>query len=669
MKIYSDTLLWHFTLTPLPNSALSMKTAPYGAWQSPITTDLIVAASIGLGTPTFHDDLLYWVESRPQEAGRNVLVGRDRSGQRRDVNPAPFNIRTRVHEYGGDAWLLHGAVAYFVNFSDQQVYKVALQAGAEPVQLTHLEHLRFANGTVDARRDRVIYVVEDHSEQGEAVNFIGAVSLIDGSLTRLADGHDFFSSPNLSNDGNQLAFMSWDHPDMPWDESVIWKADVLEDGTLGGRVKIAGGRTAGQKISVQQPRFSPDGNLFYISDESGWWNIYSETASQPVLAMNAEFGSPHWGFGLCSYRFEDNDTIVTLYLENNISRLARLDLVSGELTHIPVPRSSLGGLSKNTDNCLAMIVASELSFAEIVLVDGSSGDIKETIAQATVVDVDTHYYSSPQTIVYPTAGNDEAHAFYYPPHNPDYEAPADTSPPLVVMFHGGPTGATSNILSLRTQYWTTRGFAVLDVNYRGSTGYGRGYRDKLLGGWGIVDVEDAVAGAQYLVSQGKANAEQLAIRGGSAGGYTALAAVTFTDVFRAGASYYGISDLEALAKDTHKFEARYCDNLIGRYPQDIAIYKARSPIHHTDQLNAACIFFQGLEDQVVPPNQAEMMVEVLRNKGLPVAYVPFAGEQHGFRQAKNIKRSLELEYFFYASVFGFTPADAIEPIQIENLAP
>lgn len=646
-----------------------MKTAPYGAWQSPITTDLIVAGSIGLSTPTFHDGLLYWVESRPQEAGRNVLVQRDATGQLRDVNPAPFNIRTRVHEYGGDGWLLHETAAYFVNFSDQQVYKVALQAGAEPVQLTHLEHSRFANGTVDADRNRIIYVVEDHSEQGEAVNFIGAVSLIDGSLTRLVEGHDFFSSPVLSGDGNQLAFMSWDHPDMPWDESVIWKTDVLDDGTLGNGAKVAGGRTAGQKISVQQPRFSPDGTLFYISDESGWWNIYNESASKPVLAMSAEFGSPHWGFGLCSYQFEDNDTIVTFYLENNVSKLARLDLATGELAHIPVPRSSLGGLSKNDDNCFAMIAASEQSFAEIVWVDASSGAIRESIAQATAVDVDTSYYSSPQTIVYPTAGNDEAHAFYYPPHNPDYAAPTDTSPPLVVMFHGGPTGATSNILSLRTQYWTTRGFAVLDVNYRGSTGYGRAYRDKLLGGWGVVDVEDAMAGAQYLVSQGKADAAQLAIRGGSAGGYTALAAVTFTNVFSAGASHYGISDLEALVQDTHKFESRYTDSLIGRYPQDIAIYKARSPIHHTDQLNAACIFFQGLEDQVVPPNQAEMMVEVLRNKGLPVAYVPFEGEQHGFRQAKNIKRSLELEYFFYASVFGFTPADDIEPIRIENLTP
>ena len=658
-----------------------MKTAPYGAWQSPVTTDLIVAGSIGLSTPTFHDGLLYWVESRPQEAGRNVLVQRDGTGQQNDINPTPFNIRTRVHEYGGDAWLLHDGVAYFINFSDQQVYTVALQAGAEPKQLTHLEHLRFANGTVDARRNRIIYVVEDHSEQGEAVNFIGAVSLSDGSLTRLADGHDFFSAPALSRDGNQLAFMCWDHPDMPWDESVIWKADVLDDGSLDDNVKIAGGRVAEQKISVQQPRFSPDGTLFYISDDSGWWNIYSEQGSKPVLAMSAEFGSPHWGFGLCSYQFEtqsdnqleaqlENDpTIIAFYLDNNVSKLARIALTSGSLTHIPVPRSSLGGLSRNDDNCLAMLVASETRFAEIVLVDADSGEIKQTITQSTVVDVDTDYYSTPQTIVYPTAGNDDAHAFYYPPHNPDYRAPDDTSPPLIVMFHGGPTGATSNILSLQKQYWTTRGFAVLDVNYRGSTGYGRAYRDKLLLGWGIVDVEDAVAGAQYLVSQGKADAKQLAIRGGSAGGYTALAAVTFTDVFSAGASYYGISDLEALAEDTHKFESRYVDSLIGRYPQDIAIYNARSPIHHTEQLNAACIFFQGLEDQVVPPNQAEMMVEVLRDKGLPVAYVPFEGEQHGFRQAENIKRSLELEYFFYASVFGFTPADAIEPIVIENLTP
>jgi dipeptidyl aminopeptidase/acylaminoacyl peptidase len=649
-----------------------MKTTPYGAWQSPITTDLIVAGSIGLGTPTFHLSKMYWIESRPQEAGRNVLVQRDEHGHCRDVNPSPFNIRTRVHEYGGDAWLLYESDAYFVNFADQQVYKVSLEAEAAaeaaPEQLTFESHLRFANGTVDTIRQRIIYVIEDHSGDGEASNTLGAVSLSNGSVSQLIRGHDFFSSPSLSADGQQLAYMTWDHPDMPWDESIIWKTSLSAEGDLDSPTKVAGGKLQGKKVSVQQPRFSPDGTLFYISDETGWWNIHREGYAEPVVACEAEFGSPHWGFGLCSYLFDDHNTIRTLYLENNVSKLARLDIATGVLRPIAVPRSSLAGLSQ-VGHQLAMNVASYDRFSEIVLVDGTTGEILETIASATTIDVSADNFSIPQTITYPTAVKDEAHAFYYPPHNPGYTAPDGTYPPLVVMFHGGPTGATSNILSLRTQYWTTRGFAVLDVNYRGSTGYGRAYRDKLLGQWGIVDVEDAVAGAQFLAERGKADINQLAIRGGSAGGYTVLAAITFTDVFSAGASHYGISDLEALAQDTHKFESRYLDSMIGRYPEDIDIYRARSPIHHTDQLNAACIFFQGLEDQVVPPNQAEMMVDVLRAKGLPVAYVPFAGEQHGFRQAQNIKRSLELEYYFYARVFGFEPADAIDPVKIDNLTP
>ena len=643
--------------------------APFGSWKSPITSDLIVADVVGISSPTWHRGELLWIESRPQESGRNVLVRRGNDGSERDINPAPFNIRTRVHEYGGGAWLLHNGAVFFSNFSDQHLYRQGLDE-ATPTQLTHDDGLRFANGCVDEDRNRIVCVIEDHRGEGEAENFIGAIDLLSGDVTELSKGHDFYAAPVISPNGKQLSFMSWDHPDMPWDETIIWLTTLNEAGMPTELCQVAGGKDGEQKISAQQPLFSPTGELFFISDVSGWWNLYRQSSAQSICPMNAEFGGPHWGFGLHSYDFLNDSQIVCNYGTGNVDQLAVLDTETGNLNNLDLPYSDLGGVSLNGQT-LTTGAASPTTFPELITVDLETGK-HAVFKQSTTLTLDSAYYSVPETITFPTANEQIAHGFYYPPTNKDYTGTVEDknsqdAPPLVVMMHGGPTGATHSVLNLRTQFWTSRGFAVLDLNYRGSTGYGRDYRDKLIRQWGIVDVEDAVHGAEYLVQQRKADEDKLAIRGGSAGGYTTLSALTFTNTFKAGASHFGVGDLEALAKDTHKFESRYLDSIIGSYPDEIEIYHARSPIHHVDQMASPCIFFQGLEDKVVPPNQAETMVEALTEKGVPVAYVPFEGEQHGFRIAENIKRCMDLELYFYARVFGFSPADQIKPIAIVNL--
>ncbi len=652
--------------------------APFGSWKSPMTSDLIVAQSIGISGPCYHQDAdgnesMFWLESRPQEDGRNVLVRRDKSGVERDINSSPFNIRTRVHEYGGGAYALYNDMVIFSNFSDQQLH-IQHFADEQPRQLTDTPDLRFANGVIDASRHRLITVIEDHSSMGqEPENKLGSVDIVSGEVSILIRGHDFFSSPILNAEANQLAWITWDHPNMPWDESILWLADIDETGLLINIHQVAGGQIDGKKISVQQPCFSPSGDLHFISDKTGWWNIYclnentSPVTEVSVCKRDAEFGLPHWVFGLETYAFLSASQIICICSEKNEDRLAILDLSAGKLEDISQPYSGIDGLSLDAARQqVTFMGASPTEFPGIITLNIDTHE-STTIKKTTVLDIDDGYLSTPRTIEFPTSNNETAHAFFYPPANKDYQAPAEERPPLIVMVHGGPTGATHNVLNLRTQYWTSRGFAILDVNYRGSTGYGRQYRDKLLNGWGIVDVEDTVSGCHFLGANDLVDMERLAIRGGSAGGYTALSALTFTDTFKAGASHFGVSDLEALAKDTHKFESRYLDGIVGPYPDALSIYHDRSPIHHVDKLSSACIFFQGLEDKVVPPAQAIMMVDALKEKGIPVAYVPFEGEQHGFRRAANIKRCLDLELFFYAKIFGFSTADQIEPIDIMNL--
>jgi dipeptidyl aminopeptidase/acylaminoacyl peptidase len=523
---------------------------------------------------------------------------------------------------------------------------------------------RYADCEIDTARRRLICVREDHTESGaEPVNTLVSVPLEGGRPEIVARGHDFFSSPRLRPDGKQLVWLSWDHPNMPWDGTDLWLADVGDDGSIGQPRKVAGGR----RESIFQPEWSPDGVLHFVSDRTGWWNIYraGEGPAVNLAEMSAEFGFPQWIFGMSTYSFASPDRIICAYGERGLRHLASLDIASGRVEVLEPPYADIEGLRATGKHAVYAAGTHEEPMA-IILRDLDSG-AKTVLRRSHDLALDPGFFSRAEAIEFPTEGGKTAHAFYYAPVNPGFEAPPGEKPPLVVMSHGGPTAETMSVLSLRIQFWTTRGFAVVDVNYGGSTGHGREYRERLNGRWGLLDVDDCVNAAKYLAGRGSVDPERLVIRGGSAGGYTTLCALTFRDDFKAGASFFGISDLEAMVRDTHKFESRYLDTMVGPYPDAKRVYEERSPIHFVDKLSCPVIFLQGLEDRVVPPNQAEMMVEALRVKGIPVAYVPFPGEQHGFRRAENIKRSFEAELYFYCRIFGIEPADDLEPVEILNL--
>jgi dipeptidyl aminopeptidase/acylaminoacyl peptidase len=636
----------------------------YGSWKSPITSDLIVSGTIGLGQIAIDGEDVYWVETRPKEKGRYVVVKLPPDGRTVEVTPNPFNARTRVHEYGGGGFTVGAGVIYFSNFADQRLY--SFDGAENPQAITPEAEMRYADGVIDRRRNRMICVREDHSASGrEAVNSIVGIPLSgSGSQVTLAGGADFYSSPRLNPDGSRLAWLQWSHPNMPWDGTELWLADVQGDGSVTNPFRVAGGVYE----SIFQPEWSPAGELHFISDRSGWWNLYRwrEDGIEALCPMEAEFGLPQWVFGMSTYAFESANRIVCAYIEQGFSKLAVLDRKTGELEKIESPFTRIDGVRAGPGQAV-FIAASPTEAASIVRFDLDNRRF-ETLRRSSELTIDTEYISAPQAVEFPTEYGLTAHGFFYPPRNRDFIAPENERPPLLVMSHGGPTAATSPTLRLSIQYWTSRGVAVLDVNYGGSTGYGREYRERLSGHWGVVDVDDCVNGARYLAERGLVDGGRLAITGGSAGGYTTLCALTFRDAFKAGASHYGVSDLEALEVDTHKFESRYTHKLVAPYPERADLYRDRSPIHHTNKLSAPVIFFQGLEDKIVPPNQAEMMVNALRAKGLPVAYITFEGEQHGFRQAANIKRALDGELYFYSRVFGFELADAVEPVPIENMS-
>jgi dipeptidyl aminopeptidase/acylaminoacyl peptidase len=641
-----------------------VKVAPYGSWKSPITSDLIVAGTIGLGQIELDGDDIYWIEMRPSEGGRYVIVRRRPDGETSDVTPESFNVRTRVHEYGGGAYTVSDGTIYFSNFADQRLYRH--QPGAQPQPLTPDLELRYADAVIDRQRGRLICVREDHREAGrEASNTIVSLKL-EGDESGgevLVSGNDFYSSPRLSPDGSYLAWLTWNHPNMPWDGCALWVAEVKADGALDNAERIAGGTDE----SIFQPEWSPDGVLYFVSDRTGWWNLYRWRVGrvEPLCEMEAEFGLPQWLFRISTYAFESERRLICAYLERGISRLSCLDTQTLKLELIETPYTRIDGLRASPGRVL-FNAGSPVEPPAIVSLDLATRQLT-VLRRASEIKIDTGYLSEPEAIEFPTEKGLTAHAFYYPPKNQDYVAPPEQRPPLLVMSHGGPTAATMPTFSLGIQYWTSRGFGVLDVNYGGSTGYGRAYRERLNGEWGVVDVDDCVNGAKYLVKRGAVDGQRCAITGGSAGGYTTLCALTFRDFFKAGASHYGVSDLVALEEETHKFESRYSHTLVGPYPERKDLYQARSPINFTERLNAPVIFFQGLEDRIVPPNQAEMMVAALRQKGLPVAYVAFEGEQHGFRRAENIKRTLDGELYFYSRVFGFELAEPVEPVKIENL--
>jgi dipeptidyl aminopeptidase/acylaminoacyl peptidase len=648
-------------------------TAPYGAWASPVTAARVTAGALRFADLALDGDDVYWTEGRASEAGRYVIVRRTPDDRVVDVTPAGFNVRSRVHEYGGAAMTVHKRDVYFANFADQRVYRQ--RGGGQPVALTPAGYY-YADLRIDSARGRLLAVREDHRkgdrEPVAAIVAIRDVEPVQGGAV-LVSGADFYSDPVVSPDGATLAWLQWNHPNMPWDGTELWTAPITADGMLGFHTKIAGGA----EESIFQPEWSPDGLLYFVSDRTGWWNLYRVRGGAADLAgpqpeiealhpMAADFGKPQWTFSMVTYAFAGPRRIAATYVQEGSWRLAFIETNPVRWEPIAAPIEVLEGLRAD-ERALYFIGASPTAAPAVVRMTLAAME-PEALRRSVAENIDAAWISVAEPVTF-TAGLDrrQVHAFHYPPRNPGFAAPEGTKPPLLVLTHGGPTGATEAVLDPEVQFWTSRGFAVLDVNYSGSTGYGRAYRDRLKGQWGIVDVEDAVAGAEAMVAAGKADRDRLAIRGGSAGGYTTLAALTFHTTFKAGASYYGISDIEVLARDTHKFESRYLDSLIGPYPAAKELYVARSPIHFTGRLSSALILFQGLEDKVVPPNQSEMMADAVRRKGLPVAYLAYAGEQHGFRKAENIVRSLEAELFFYGKVFGFEPADRLEPIQIDNL--
>ena len=636
------------------------QTRPFGSWPSPITVDLAVGASRSLSEPRQDGDDIYCLEARPQEAGRVVLLRRTPDGDLTDMAPG-LNVRTRVHEYGGGAYVVRDGTIVFSEFVDNRL--MLKRAPADPPhELVTDPALRFSDMEIDAPRDRVIAVVEDQHESAiGARNLLGAVSLADGSITELAGGHDFYSDPRLSPDGQQLTWVTWDYPQMPWDGTDLWVAGVLDDGTLDEPVHVAGS----PRESILQPKWAPNGSLIFISDRSDWWNLYRwhDGASGPVemAPMDAEVGGPQWIFGLSDYDIDRDGVVYAVASGPSSTRLFAVG--SSE-----APREiefDAGGLAylRVHSGAITAIAGAPTRPTALVRIDAASGRL-ERLREISVLEIDGGYLSAPQHIEFPTSGGRTAYAWYYPPLNPDVEAPEGERPPLVVMSHGGPTSRARTSLNLEKQAFTSRGFAVVDVDYGGSTGYGKAFRDRLRGTWGQVDVDDCANAALWLADRGLADSKRMAIRGGSAGGFTTLAALCFRDTFAAGTSFYGLGDLEAFTDITHKFESRYMDILVGPYPEEAERYRQRSPDNHADRISCPVLVMQGADDLIVPPSQAEGIVAALERSGLPHAYILFEGEGHGFRQAQNERRALKAELSFYAQVFGFELADDFAPLEL-----
>jgi len=644
--------------------------APYGTWRSPLTAEMLVAGSVRLGLPWIDEGVAFWLESRPAEEGRSVVVRQGPDGAPVDVTPEGFSARTTVHEYGGGSYLVHRGTVWFSNFSDQRLYRQDGWGPPAPVTPETGGRHRYADGRATPDGARLVCVRERHEEDAVLNELVVIES--DGSAEprTIASGRDFYAAPRLSPDGRRLAWLSWNLPWLPWDGCELWTGDLADDGSLSGESLVAG--RDGEE-SIWQPAWSPSGELHLVSDRSGWWNLYRERGGeqQPLHPAEAEFGWPHWVFGGSTYAFLGDGSIACIYDSDGVQHVGILDGETGELIDLDLPYTAIGYPEVVAQGSRILFVGGAPTIPDqVISLDFTSRSI-EVLRESDRIAIDPASVSIARPIAFSTTDGLTAHAFHYPPCNADFSAPDGERPPLIVMSHGGPTSATTALFDPEIQFWTTRGFAVVDVNYGGSTGYGRAYRQRLNGNWGVVDTVDCINAAKYLVSRGEADGDRLVIRGGSAGGYTTLCALTFHDDFAAGASYFGISDLEPFAAEggTHKFESKYEHTLVGPYPEAAATYRARSPIHFVDRISCPMILLQGEEDRVVPPAQAEVMVEALREKGLPYAYLLFAGEQHGFRRAETIVRATQAELSFYAQILGFAPADAIEPVRIENLPP
>ena len=642
---------------------LNKLVAAYGTWTSPVSAEMVADSSVRLNEIEVDGDVVYWLETRPAESGRNVIVKRGPDGTKTDIIPRLMSARTTVHEYGGGNYIVENGSIYFSNYSDQALYK---GFNSKTTKLISPENnLRFADCTYDKSRTRLICVCEDHRRAGEPRNMLVAmpVNAKPGEMTVLWGGSDFVAHPRINPDGTRLSWLAWDHPNMPWDDVSLMIADIREDGGLTAVRRL----NDGSRESVLEPNWSEDGTLYFLTDRSGWWNLhrFQDNKIEAVHSHALDFGGPPWIFDSGFYVLVSPDAALVRYSEKDVGRLALLDLSTGELKPFALPFVSYRSIRAAAGQAYFIADRSEASPVIVQLnVNTGSYDILHEAGNAIVAE---EYVSRARLIEFPTENNLTAFAHYYPPVNKNFVAPKGELPPLLVKVHGGPTSATDPGFDTLVQFWTSRGIAVLDVNYGGSTGYGRAYRQRLYGEWGVMDVQDTINAARYAVAQGRADPERLMIRGGSAGGFVTLAAMAFSDTFAAGANYYGVSDMESLAGDTHKFESHYLDQLVGPYPEQRELYRKRSPINSLESFTKPLITFQGAEDKVVPPNQSELIVAALRKKGVPVAYLLFEGEQHGFRQSWTIKRSLEAELYFYGKILGFKPAGRLPSIHIDNL--
>lgn len=636
-------------------------TAACGSWHSPICLDQLIHNVVRLGEPAVDGDRVCWLETRPSDGGRSILVAKDPGKPKYDLTPEPFSVRSRAHEYGGGSYLMRGERLWFINDGDQCIYFMSLHSG-KVRRLTEPGKKRYAQLCLDEAWNRLIAICEDHSGDGEPASYVAAIDLDSGRVGPMIDGADFYSDPQLSPNGRQLAWLSWSHPNLPWDTTELWLADLDADGNPAAPRLISLGRDE----SVFCPLWSPDGTLYFVSDRSGWWNLYRQQGEQTVAvnAEQAECGMPQWVFGMCTYGFIDEHNLVVASTADGLWRLHRLDLRTGEKTRVARRWTNIGHVAAGPGHCLLLGGSEDTAFSAISVDDDGNEQI---LGSAMSDPIDPAYVSIPKAITFPTSDGDVAHGFYYAPVNPAFCVADDEKPPLLVNCHGGPTSATVTTIKLDIQFWTTRGFAVLDVNYRGSTGYGREYRQKLYGAWGLADIEDCIHGARYLTEQGLADPKRLGIRGGSAGGFAVLAALAFHDTFAVGASFFGIGDLKKMFETTHKFEACYDYWLLGPKEDIDRLCEDRSPLHHADRISCPTIFLQGLDDKVVPPEQSASMARALERNGIPVTLIEFAGEGHGFRQSQNIRRGYEAELYFYGRILGFTPADDLEPVVIRNL--
>jgi dipeptidyl aminopeptidase/acylaminoacyl peptidase len=642
--------------------------APYGSWPSPITTDLVASeGGVSFGYLDIDEHGVYWTESRPQESGRSALVFRPHGGQPVDVVPPDFNVRTRVHEYGGGAWFRHGSVVFCSSFDDSRLYRIEAP-GSDPQPITpeppEPHAFRYADGRVFADGRLIVCVRETHGD-GEPQNEL-VVLPTDGSAEPqvIASGRDFYAAPRPSSDGTALAWLAWDHPHMPFEGTDLCVGALADDGAMSNGRRVAGS----EQESIFQPEWGPDGFLYFVSDRTGWSNLYVERDGEvhALTSEQAELGYPQWVFDLSRYAFLGDDRIACIFTRSAVDGLEILDLESGKLTSLDLPFSSYSSPALRSHGTRVVFpAASPTEPSAVIELDTESGE-RQVLRRSTEMELDERYIAVAQAVEFPGTGGQASHGFYYAPTNPDYEGSDGELPPLVVLVHGGPTAHVTTALDLEIQLFTSRGIAVIDLNYGGSTGYGREYRDRLRGTWGVVDVEDSAAAMRCLAERGDVDPARVQITGGSAGGYTTLMALAVRDEFASGASYFGVADLVTFHAETHKFESHYDDYLVGPWPEAMELYRERSPVVHADSISDPLLLLQGLDDKVVPPSQSEVIVEALKRRGIPYAYIAFAGEGHGFRKAENIKRAADAHLSFLGQVSGFEPADEIEPIEIER---